>query len=195
MRIKETIVVEGRYDKNSLSQVVDAHIVELGGFAVFNDKEKISLLRKLAETRGIIVLTDSDSAGFLIRSHLKGAIDKEYVKHAYIPDIYGKERRKQKSSKEGKIGVEGVRPEVLREALIRAGATVESEETMSVVGESIKKSDLFEAGLTGMAGSAERRSRFIAHLGLPERLSTNALLDVLNALYNKAQFEEMVREF
>ena len=121
--VREVIVVEGRYDKNALSQVVDATIVTLGGFAVFNDREKLAFLRRLAEQRGLIVLTDSDGAGFVIRNYLKGALPRDRVKQAYIPDIRGKERRKRAPGKEGKLGVEGMRPEVLEAALRRAGAT------------------------------------------------------------------------
>ena len=122
-KVKEVIVVEGRYDKNTLSQIVDAVILETAGFGIFNDAAKRRLLKTMAEQRGLIVLTDSDGAGFLIRNHIRGCVDPKLVKHAYIPDIYGKERRKAKTSKEGKLGVEGMRPEVLLDALERAGAT------------------------------------------------------------------------
>ena len=125
LRIREAIVVEGRYDKNTLSQVVDGVILETSGFSIFQDSEKLNLLRRLAAQRGLIILTDSDGAGFVIRNFLKGAIPPEQVKHAYVPDIYGKERRKRAPGKEGKLGVEGMDPEVLRQALLRAGATVE----------------------------------------------------------------------
>ena len=131
-KIREVIVVEGRYDKNTLSQIVDAVIFPVNGFAVFNDREKLELLRRLARERGLILLTDSDGAGFVIRNYLKGAIPKEQVKHAYIPDAYGKERRKRRPGKEGKLGVEGMRPEVLLEALERAGATFEDREASAV---------------------------------------------------------------
>ena len=123
LRIREAIVVEGRYDKNTLSQMVDTVIVETSGFGIFKDKERLALLRRLAEKRGLIVLTDPDGAGFVIRSHLRGSIPPEQVKHAYVPDVYGKERRKRRGGKEGKLGVEGMRPEVLEAALRRAGAT------------------------------------------------------------------------
>ena len=122
IRIREAIIVEGRYDKNTLAQVVDAPILETSGFGIFHDSQRLALLRRLAETRGIIVLTDSDGAGFVIRNYLRGAIDPTQVKHAYIPDVAGKERRKRTASKEGKLGVEGMRPEVLLEALRRASA-------------------------------------------------------------------------
>ena len=156
--IREVIVVEGRYDKNALSQVVDATIITLGGFAVFNDREKLAFLRRLAEQRGLIVLTDSDGAGFVIRNYLKGALPRNRVKQAYIPDIPGKERRKRTPGKEGKLGVEGMKPAVLLEALRRAGATFADEET---VGERrkdpITKADLFALGLTGGTDSAAKR--------------------------------------
>ena len=151
-KIKEVIVVEGRYDKNTLSQIVDATVVTVGGFSVFNDKEKLAFLRRLANERGLIVLTDSDGAGFVIRNHLKGALPKDKVKQAYIPDVMGKERRKRHAGKEGKLGVEGMKPEVLLEALRKAGATFLDEETdVPAQKEPLTKADLFELGLTGGA--------------------------------------------
>ena len=186
-RIKEVIVVEGRYDKNTLSQVVDAVILETGGFGVFRDRQKQRLLRTLAETRGLIVLTDPDGAGFVIRNFLKGCVDPRYVKQAYIPDIYGKERRKAQGSKEGKLGVEGMRPEVLLEALRRAGASVEGESGEEKT-ERITKADLYALGLSGREGSRERRARLLKRLDLPERLTADGLLDVLNALMTREEF-------
>ena len=189
-RIQEVIVVEGRYDKNTLSQIVDATIVTLGGFAVFNDKEKLALLRRLAEERGLIVLTDSDGAGFVIRNYLKGALPKAQVKQAYVPDIYGKERRKRTAGKEGKLGVEGMRPEVILESLRKAGATFIGQETEEKAPkEPITKTDLFVWGLTGGAGSGEKRAKLLKKLALPEHLSTNAMLEMLNLLYEKGQIE------
>lgn len=189
-QIKEVIVVEGRYDKNTLSQIVDATIVTLGGFAVFNDKEKLALLRRLAEERGLIVLTDSDGAGFVIRNYLKGALPKEQVKQAYIPDIYGKEKRKRTAGKEGKLGVEGMRPEVILDALRKAGATFVGEEGKAETEkEPITKVDLFVWGLTGGEGSSEKRARLLKALALPEHLNTNAMLEMLNLLYGKAAVE------
>lgn len=187
-RIKEVIVVEGRYDKNTLSQVVDATIVDVGGFGVFNDAEKLSLLRKLAEARGLVIFTDPDGAGFVIRNHLKGALPKEKVKHAYVPDVYGKEKRKRKGGKEGKLGVEGMKPEMLLAALRRAGATFEGEEAQSR-GEPVTKADMLDAGLIG-EGSAAARADLVKELSLPEHLSTNALLEVLNLLLTRAEFLE-----
>ena len=190
IRIREAIIVEGRYDKNTLAQIVDAPILETSGFGIFHDRQRLALLRRLAETRGIIVLTDSDGAGFVIRNYLRGAIDLSQVKHAYIPDIAGKERRKRTASKEGKLGVEGMRPDVLLEALRRAGATIEGEETMAA-GARITKADLYAAGLTGGTDSKAARQRLLAQLDLPEHLSTNALLEVLNALMTREEFQKL----
>lgn len=184
-KIREVIVVEGRYDKNALSQVVDATVITVGGFSVFNDKEKLALLRRLAEQQGLIVLTDSDGAGFVIRNYLKGALPKEKIKQAYIPDIRGKESRKRKAGKEGKLGVEGMRPEVLLEALRRCGATFLDEEGSSAPGEPITKADLFELGLTGGADSAAKRQALLKKLELPEHLTANAMLEVLNLLFDR----------
>lgn len=184
---KEVIVVEGRYDKNTLSQVVDAVILETSGFGIFNDAAKRHLLKTMAEQRGLIVLTDSDGAGFLIRNHIRGCVDPKLVKHAYIPDIYGKERRKPKTSKEGKLGVEGMRPEVLLDALIRAGATFDDSPDDTCC-ERITKADLYARGLSGGTGSAEKRRQLLKRLDLPERMSADAMLDVLNALMDREAF-------
>lgn len=192
-RIKEAIVVEGRYDKNTLSQVVDATILETAGFGVFKDSEKLSLLRRIAQKQGLIVLTDSDGAGFVIRSYLKGAIDPALVKHAYIPDREGKERRKRTPGKEGKLGVEGMRPDVLLEVLHRAGATfLDGETAASPAG--LTKADLFALGLTGRPDSAVRRSALLKHLDLPEHLTANSLLGVLSALYSKEELDTILEE-
>lgn len=187
LKIREAIVVEGRYDKNTLRQIVDAPILETSGFGIFNDREQLALLRVIAETRGLIVLTDSDGAGFVIRRYLRGAIDPALVKHAYIPDVEGKERRKAARSKEGKLGVEGMRPEVLIEALRRAGATLEGETPRRTAG-AITKADLYAAGLSGGAGSAEKRKALLRALNLPERMSANAMLEALNALMSRSEF-------
>jgi len=193
--IKEVIVVEGRYDKNTLSQIVDATVITLGGFSVFNDKEKLAFLRRLAEKQGLILLTDSDGAGFVIRNYLKGALPKELVKQAYIPDVYGKERRKRKGGKEGKLGVEGMKPEVILEALRRAGATFLDEgETERPQGVSITKADLFELGLSGGAGSAERRQALLKALELPDHLTANGMLEALNLLYDRESLEAVLRD-
>lgn len=187
IRIREAIVVEGRYDANTLRQLVDAPVFETGGFGVFNDKERLKLLRLAAEKRGLIILTDSDGAGFVIRRYLSGAIDPKLVKHAYIPDIYGKERRKRTASKEGKLGVEGMRPDVLETVLRRAGATIEGESATRAPG-GITKADLYAAGLSGKPDSAEKRRILLQSLGLPERMSPNAMLRALELLYTRDEF-------
>lgn len=185
--VREVIVVEGRYDKNTLSQVVDAVIIETSGFRIFNDAEKRKLLQTMAAARGLIVLTDSDGAGFVIRNYIKGCVDPKLVKHAYIPDIYGKERRKSVPSREGKLGVEGMKPQVLLDALIRAGATFDDEENKKSAPR-ISKADMYARGLSGREGSAEKRARLIKQLGLPERLTADGLLDVLNATMSREEF-------
>ena len=182
VRIREAIVVEGRYDKNTLSQIVDAPILETNGFGIFKDKKQMELLRKVAKLRGLIVFTDSDGAGFVIRNHLKSAIDGRFLKHAYIPDIPGKERRKSAPGKEGKLGVEGMSPEIILQALRRAGATIEGENAPSR--NSITKQDLMELGLYGGANSAEKRRMLLNKLDLPEHMSANAMLQALNLLYS-----------
>lgn len=187
-RIEEVIVVEGRYDRNMLLQVVDATVVETGGFSVFNDREKLAFLRKLAQKRGLILLTDSDGAGFVIRNYLKGAIPKEQVKQAYIPDIPGKERRKRKAGKEGKLGVEGMTPEILLQALRRGGATFVGEAAPSAA-IPITKADLLDRGLIG-PGSTQKRQQLLKNLELPEHLTPNALLETLNLLMSREEFYE-----
>ena len=185
--VREVIVVEGRYDKNALSQVVDAVIIETSGFGIFNDAEKRKLLQTMAEARGLIVLTDSDGAGFVIRNYIKGCVDPKLVKHAYIPDIYGKERRKSAPSREGKLGVEGMKPQVLLDALIRAGATFDDEENKKTAPR-ISTADMYARGLSGREGSAEKRAQLIKQFGLPERLTADGLLDVLNATMSREEF-------
>ena len=193
LKIKEAIVVEGRYDKNALSQVVDAVILETSGFGVFQDSERLKLLRRLARERGLIVLTDSDGAGFVIRNYLKGAIPPDQVKHAYFPDVYGIERRKRAPGKEGKLGVEGMRPDVLRQALLQAGATVEGEEAAAPRGE-LTAADLFALGLTGTPDASARRAALLRRLDLPSHLSSKALLIVLNALYTPEELARLLKE-
>ncbi len=179
-------MVEGRYDKNTLSQVVDGVILETAGFGVFRNSELVTLLRHLAEKQGLIILTDSDGAGFVIRNFLKGALPSAKVKHAYVPDIYGKERRKRTRGKEGKLGVEGMNQKILLAALERAGATfLDEAETHFPRTARLTKADLFSLGLTGTANSAERRAALLKKLELPEHLNANALLTVLNALYTR----------
>ena len=189
-KISEVIVVEGRYDKNTLSQVVDAVIIETSGFGVFNNKEKQQLLRALAEKRGLIVMTDPDGAGLVIRNFVKSCVDPKLLKQAYMPEIFGKERRKSKASKEGKLGVEGMKPEVLLDAHIAAGATVDGVSENKKA--SITKADMYAKGYTGRADSAKKRSELLKTLGLPEKMTGNALLDVLNALMTRDEFLALV---
>ena len=182
-KLREALVVEGRYDKNTILQVVDAVVLETKGFGVFKDAELRKLLRFYGEKRGLVVLTDSDGAGFLIRNHLKGVLPKDQVKHAYIPDIYGKEKRKAAPSKEGKLGVEGMRPEVLLEALRRAGATFEDETAHAAAAlPPLSKADLYALGLSGGKDSAQKRRALARRLGFPERMTADGLLDALNTL-------------
>lgn len=191
VKIREAIVVEGRYDKNTLSQIVDAPIFETAGFGIFKDKAQMALLRKVAQVRGLIVFTDSDGAGFVIRNHLKSAIPKQYLKHAYTPDIMGKERRKSAPGKEGKLGVEGMSRDIILEALRRAGATIEGGEAAQT-GSRITKQDLVELGLSGGAQSSIKRTELLKKLDLPERMSANAMLQALNLLYTPEQLQEAV---
>lgn len=191
VRIKEAVVVEGRYDKNTLSQVIDTVILETAGFGIFKDEERLYLLRRLAKERGLIVLTDSDGAGFVIRNYLKGAVDPSLVKHAYIPDRPGKEKRKRAPGKEGKLGVEGMSPQVLLEALRRGGATFLDEGEVVSALRPITKADLFAAGLSGTPSAAENRAALLKRLDLPERLSANAMLEVLNVLYGYDALAEL----
>jgi len=192
-RIREVIIVEGRYDKNTVAQVVDAAIIETSGFGIFTDNEKLALIRKLADKRGIIILTDSDRAGFSIRSRLRGSIDSINIKHAYIPDVFGKERRKSTSSSEGKLGVEGMTPEVIIKSLQLAGATFEESETVVNEQRLITKVDLMSAGLSGCKSSAVKRRELQRQLELPERLSANGLLDVLNILFTPDEFHNFLQ--
>ena len=193
IKIREAIVVEGRYDKNTLSQIVDAPILETSGFGIMKDKAQLSLLRKVANTRGLIVFTDSDGAGFVIRNFLKSAIPSNQLKHAYIPDVYGKERRKSAPGKEGKLGVEGMTRDVIIEALRNAGATIEGQSEKRTVG-NITKQDMMELGLSGCADSATKRLTLLKKLKLPEHMSSNALLQALNLLTDLEDLRQLVGE-
>ena len=193
VRIKEAIVVEGRYDKNTLSQIVDAPILETAGFGIFKDKKQLALLRQVAKKRGLIVFTDADGAGFVIRNHIKSAIEAKFLKHAYIPDIYGKERRKAAPGKEGKLGVEGMTRDVILEALRKAGATFEGENEAAPRGE-ITKADLMDLGLSGGKDASTKRLALMKRLNLPEHMSPNALLQVLNLLYSKQELLELLED-
>ena len=187
--IKQAVIVEGKYDKIKLSSIIDAVIIETGGFSIYKHEEQLELIRTLAETTGILILTDSDRAGFQIRSFIKGAVHKGTVLHAYIPDVLGKEKRKTVSSKEGKLGVEGVSKQAILEALERAGVTAAESDSPR---EYITKAQLYADGLTGAPNSAELRRRLLKSLHLPERLSTSAMLDVINAAVPPQRYREAV---
>ncbi len=190
LHIQEAIAVEGRYDKNALSQVVDTLILETGGFQIFKDPEKMALLGRAARRRGLIVLTDSDGAGFVIRNRIRGAIPAQFLKHAYIPDVCGKERRKRQPGKEGKLGAGGMPPAVLEDVLRRAGATFLEEDAQAVrSGPPLTKGDLFAAGLSGGPDSGIKRQALLKRLELPEHMSANALLAVLNGCYSREEAE------
>lgn len=187
LRINEVVVVEGRYDKIRLSSLLDAVIITTEGFGVFKDKEKQRLLRRLAAERGLLLLTDSDSAGFVIRSFLRGCIPKEQLKHAYIPRLEGKERRKTESSKEGLLGVEGMDTEVLLDALMRAGVVPTEQEKKEPA--RITKQRLLEDGFVGGENSASRRAELARLLELPETLTANALLEAINIVCTREDYE------
>lgn len=193
VKIKQAIVVEGRYDKNTLSQIVDATILQTNGFGIMKDKAQLALLRRVAETRGLIVFTDSDGAGFVIRNYLKSAIDSRYLLHAYIPDIAGKEKRKSAPGKEGKLGVEGMTPEIIVDCLRRAGAAFEDAETVEPKQE-ITKQDLMELGLSGGPNSSAMRLALLKKLDFPEHMSANAMLQALNMLYSLEELQAIVSD-
>ena len=192
VKIREAIVVEGRYDKNTLSQIVDAPILETSGFGIFKDKAQMALLRRVAESRGLIVFTDSDGAGFVIRNHIKSAIPGKFLKHAYIPDIPGKEKRKAAPGKEGKLGVEGMSREIILEALRRGGATIEGEDAPQA--KQITKQDLMALGLSGGPDASAKRLQLLKKLNLPEHMSPNAMLQALNLFYSLEELEEVMKQ-
>ncbi len=194
IKIKEAVIVEGKYDKIKLSAFIDGLIIETGGFRIFSDKEKMDLLRRLADTRGLLILTDSDSAGFLIRNHIHGCIPKEKIKHAYIPDLYGKEKRKSHPSKEGKLGVEGIDPKILLEAIRLAGASAEEKPDHLVEERKITKLDLYEDGFSGGADSSKKRQLLLKELELPEHLTAKALVPVLNSLMSFEEYQKAVEK-
>ncbi len=194
IRVREAILVEGRYDANAVHQVVDAIVLETGGFRIFNDRDQLRLLRRIAATRGLILLTDSDGAGFVIRNYLKGVLPAGSIKQAYIPDIQGKERRKRHSSKEGKLGVEGMRPDVILQALRRAGATIEQEGSAPISNDVITKADFYEWGLSGRTDSTKRRSAVLHALDLPAHMTANALLEFINAVGTRADIEQIIQQ-
>ena len=191
IKIKEAVIVEGRYDKIKLSSLIDAPIIETNGFRVFSDKEKQNLIKKIADARGILVMTDSDSAGFVIRNFLKGVVDKSKIKHCYIPQIEGKEKRKAQSGKEGLLGVEGVSDDVIIDAIRKSGATIIGEN--STAKKEITKSDLLYLGLTGTENAQKNRNMLLKHLRLPTYLTTNAMLTALNCLYSLEELELLLK--
>lgn len=187
LEIKEAVIVEGRYDKIKLSEIISSPVIETGGFRVFKDKEKQALIRQIAEKRGVLVMTDVDSAGFVIRNFLRGIVPENQIKHAYIPAIEGKESRKAEPSKEGKLGVEGIDREKLIESIRNSGANIIGEENRST--SEITKSDFYDYGLSGSDDSANIRRRILIDLGLPEYLTANAMIAALNCLFTKEEFE------
>ncbi|CDA20018.1 putative ribonuclease M5 [Ruminococcus sp. CAG:488] len=190
IKIDKVIIVEGRYDKIKLSSMIDGIIIETEGFGIFKDKDKQKLIRKLAETKGIAILTDSDSAGFVIRNFITSIVPKEYITNVYIPDIYGKEKRKDSPSKEGKLGVEGISAEILKEAFKKAGIGVSQSETNE--SKKITLNDFFDDGLTGDTQSKRKRTDLLKKLDLPERMSTKAMLDILNTFITYDEYKKLV---
>ena len=191
INLSQVLVVEGAYDKTRLSTLVDTLIIPTNGFSIFKDQEKTALLRTLANERGVVILTDSDSAGFLIRNRLKQLLAGGQVYHAYIPDVYGKEKRKPAPSAEGKLGVEGMTTDVLLQALTDAGVICQTApENKS----HITKADFMLWGLSGGENAATRRKELQQRLGLPERMSANTLLDVLCRLYTKEEIMEQLKK-
>ncbi len=191
IKIKEAVIVEGKYDKIKLSSIIDAPIITTDGFGIFKDKEKQNFIRSLAAKRGILILTDSDSAGLMIRSFLTGSINKEHIKHVYIPELFGKEKRKTQTSAEGLLGVEGVPDEVIVEAFRRAGVVSGYEEKVS---EPITKLDLYEDGFFGKENCTEKRKRLLQRSSLPSKLSTNALVQMLNVFMTREEYKIIVKE-
>lgn len=190
IKVDKIIIVEGKYDKIKLSSMIDGIIIETEGFGIFKDKDKQRLIRKLAETKGIVILTDSDSAGFVIRNFITSIVPKEYITNVYIPDIYGKEKRKESASKEGKLGVEGVSIEILKDAFNKAGIGVSQSEAKER--KKITLNDFFDDGLTGGAESKKKRTVLLKKLDLPERMSTKAMLDILNAFITYDEYKKLV---
>ena len=194
IKVKEAIIVEGKYDKIKLSNFIDGLIITTDGFGVFKDKEKQTLIRHLAEKRGILILTDSDSAGFVIRNFLKGTVPSDQIRHAFIPDISGKEKRKTRPSKEGKLGVEGISEEIIEKAIISSGAQCSSEKKKKKTQKDITKTDLFIYGLSGGENSTEKRNILKKHLGLPSNMTANLLLETLNCIITRDEFISICEE-
>ncbi len=192
IKVKQAVIVEGKYDKIKLSSVIDGLIITTDGFSIFKDKEKLALIQQLAENQGIIILTDSDSAGFKIRNYIKGCTEKGKITNIFIPDIFGKEKRKTEPSKEGKLGVEGIPVNILKEAFEKAG--ISSKNTEKVQKQEITKIMLYDDGLIGKEGSSEKRKKLLKQLSLPERMSVNSLLEVLNNIYSLEKYKNALME-
>ena len=201
LELRETVIVEGRYDKIKLSECIASPIIETGGFRVFKDKEKQHLIRAIAERRGILIMTDVDSAGFVIRNFLRGIVPEDRIYHAYIPTVEGKEKRKAESSKEGILGVEGIERDALIESIRNSGAHIvsvgkglappeDTDSEVKIVQSEITKADFFDYGLTGSENSAAYREAVLRSLGLPKYLTTNAMISALNCLFTKDEFEQ-----
>ncbi len=192
IKLDRPVIVEGKYDIIKLSNIIDTLIIKTDGFGIFKDKEKQRLLRRLAGEKGIIVMTDSDSAGFLIRKFISSSVPADKITHVYIPDLYGKEKRKTEMSKEGKLGVEGTPEEIILEALEKAGVTCEKTEDSHR--RLITNTDLYEWGLSGRENSKEKRVRLLKSLALPERMSTSSLIKILNTFVSYDEFTQKVKE-
>lgn len=190
--VKEAIIVEGKYDKIKLSGFVDGLVFVADGFSIFNNKKDQQTIKTLAEKTGIVILTDSDSAGLKIRNFIKQLVPKEQVKHAYIPEVFGKEKRKMVAGKEGLLGVEGIDEKTITDALIKSGCTVDGDAKSDK--DKLTKTDFFLMGLSGGANSAELRSKLALKLGLPSKLSANMLLDAVNKMYDRETIKELLKE-
>ena len=194
IKIKQAVIVEGKYDKIKLEQILDAVIIQTDGFGIFKDKQKQKFIRALAEKKGILILTDSDSAGFVIRSFLSGIVSPEYITHAYIPDILGKEKRKSEASKEGKLGVEGVSNEVILKALETAGIIGEQTDSDAAEKKQVTKTDLYDDGICGKSNSLEKRKKLLKVLNLPERTSANSMLKIINTFLSYEDYKQAVKD-
>ncbi len=192
MYIKEAIIVEGKYDKIKLKNIIASPIIQTNGFRIFKDKEKVNMIRKAAENKGLLIMTDSDSAGFVIRNFLKGIVPKEKIKNCYIPEILGKEKRKSEFSKEGKLGVEGIDENILLDAIHRSGAVIIGENENDAIQQQIEKIDFYNLGLTGREDSAKKRTSILKALDLPTYITTNAMIETVNYIFSKKEFYDFV---
>lgn len=192
-KIKESIIVEGVYDKIKISRFIDGVIITTHGFSVFKNSNLLNSIKKMAAETGVVILTDPDSAGFKIRNFIKQALPPEQVRHAYVPDVHGKEKRKKIAGKEGLIGVEGIDDDIIIDALRKSGCTLDGDKESPRIGRSITKSDMFRLGLSGGEGSRELRDKLACEIGLPAKISANMLLDVINRLLNYDELCEIVQ--